>query len=727
MTCANTRIPLEIWAGHECTINRVQNTVTDQTVLTGHDRRPEDIDRFASLGISALRFPILWERVSPTGRPADWSFSDLRLARLRELGVKPIAGLVHHGSGPLGVDLLSEDFALGLAAHAQSVARRYPWIQDWTPVNEPLTTARFSALYGYWYPHARDEQSFWLALLNQIDGIRLSVKAIRTIVPGARLIQTDDLGRTYSTKRMGGQAGFDNERRWAGFDLLCGRLIKGHPLWDRLSAFGFSGRLRAIADDPCPPDIIGINHYLTSDRFLDHRVERYPAGTVGRNAYGVYADVEAIRVLASPPRGLAVAIRETWQRYRLPIALTEIHNGCTREEQMRWLHEAWTVANSARTEDIDLRALTAWSLLGSYGWDRLLVEDGRPYECGVYDVTSRSVRATAMVPLIQRLSAGTKPHHPVLGGVGWWRRPQRLAYPSYRIAGMKSRLKTPSSGRRQPLVITGATGSLGQALAAACESRGIFYRLTNRSSLSLTSIESIERLLGELKPWAVINTAGWVRVDDAEAKPEQCFAVNRDGTLALAKACIDRAIHFTTFSSDLVFDGLAGRPYIEGDEPRPLNIYGQSKSEADHNLLSCKQQALIVRTAAFFSTHDPYNFAIQLVRALCRNEVVNAADCRVSPTYLPDLARAVLDLVIDEECGLWHVVNAGDANWAEFGREIAASVGLPSALVRQTPSNKMGWKAQRPAAAALITSRGQILPALGDAISRFSQAFKALQ
>src|SRR3546814_9605398 len=87
-------------------------------------------------------------------------------------------------------------------------------------------------------------------------------------------------------------------------------MTREHPLWERLSGFGFQDRLRAIADDPCPPDIIGINHYLTSDRFLDHRLHRYPAHSHGGSDTQLYADVEAIRVLEPPPQGLEGALRE---------------------------------------------------------------------------------------------------------------------------------------------------------------------------------------------------------------------------------------------------------------------------------------------------------------------------------------------------------------------------------------------------------------------------------
>ena len=86
----------------------------------------------------------------------DWGFADERLDRLQNLGIAPIVGLVHHGSGPRYTNLLDDGFAPGLAAHALAVAQRYPWLEAYTPVNEPLTTARFSALYGHWYPHATD-------------------------------------------------------------------------------------------------------------------------------------------------------------------------------------------------------------------------------------------------------------------------------------------------------------------------------------------------------------------------------------------------------------------------------------------------------------------------------------------------------------------------------------------------------------------------------------------
>jgi len=466
---------LELWGGAECTVNRVGNTLRDQTLESGHQNRPEDLDLFARLGMTAIRYPLLWERIAPDSPAAlDWGWSDARLARLRRLNIRPIVGLVHHGGGPLYTDLLADSFAPGLANFARSAARRYPWIEAWTPVNEPVTTARFSALYGFWYPHHRDERSFWLALINQIDGVRLAMAEVRKVNSAAKLIQTDDLGRTYATASVRDQAAFDNTRRWMGWDLLCGRVTAEHPFWKRLCGFGLEDRLRRIADEPCPPDVIGVNHYLTSDRFLDHRIERYPAHLRGGQEDRRYADTEAVRVLDPPPPGLRGLLREVWDRYQLPLALTEVHNGSTREEQMRWMADAWSAATELRAEAIDIRAVTSWALLGSSGWNTLLTQPGI-YESGVYDVRDGIPRPTAMVGLLRGLADGTDPH-PVCQTRGWWRRAIRLHHrPVPRPAPMRERTHAPSprDAESARLLIAGADEERTGKLVAACVHRGL--------------------------------------------------------------------------------------------------------------------------------------------------------------------------------------------------------------------------------------------------------------
>lgn len=491
---------LEFWGGLECTVNRIGDTYLDQVRASGHEIRAADIDLFADLGMTAIRYPVLWERVMPDrhGTP-DWSWTDDRLARLRARGVRVVAGLVHHGSGPRHTDLLDDGFATGLGAYAGQVAARYPWIDDWTPVNEPLTTARFSCLYGHWYPHARDERAFWTALLNQIDGTRAAMRAIRRVNSAARLIQTDDLGRTYATAPLAEQAAFDNERRWAGWDLLFGRVTRDHALWDRIERLGLGDRLRRITDDPCPPDVVGVNHYLTSDRLLDHRLERYPAEMHGDNGRTAFADAAAVRVLDPPPVGLAGALREAWARYGVPIALTEVHNGCTREEQLRWAADAWDTAVALRDEGIAIEAVTAWSLLGSQGWNTLLTAPG-VYEHGVFDVSGGTPRPTALAGFWRDRSVAAR--HPVARAPGWWRRPDRLLHAP--LARRSSGGMDSPGDDAPPLLIRG-DDARGGAFAQACVARGIAYR---RSAVDHLDTQAIAAELDRLGPWGVIDATG---------------------------------------------------------------------------------------------------------------------------------------------------------------------------------------------------------------------------
>jgi dTDP-4-dehydrorhamnose reductase len=161
--------PLELWGGIECTVNRVGDKYFDQIAQSGHDHRlTGDLERFAALGLRTLRYPLLWERVAPGAhRYPDWRRTDTAMLKLRDLEIDVIAGLVHHGSGPRYTSLIDPTFPERLRDYARMVAQRYPWLEMWTPVNEPLTTARFSGLYGLWYPHARNDYAFVRAFMNE--------------------------------------------------------------------------------------------------------------------------------------------------------------------------------------------------------------------------------------------------------------------------------------------------------------------------------------------------------------------------------------------------------------------------------------------------------------------------------------------------------------------------------------------------------------------------------
>ncbi|QIR35422.1 sugar nucleotide-binding protein [Tolypothrix sp. PCC 7910] len=720
-------LPLEVWAGIECTVNRVGEEYFDQLERNGHATRLDDLDLFAELGIQAIRYPVLWERIAPNGlENADWSWADERLERLRELGILPIVGLVHHGSGPRDTSLLDPEFPNKLAVFARAVAERYPWVTHYTPVNEPLTTARFSGMYGHWYPHGRDDLTFARALLGECRAIALSMQAIREVNPDAQLVQTEDLGKTYSTPKLAYQAELENERRWLSLDLLCGRITPSHPMWGYLRHGGVTeAELEVFLQNTCPPDIIGINHYLTSERFLDEHLENYPAWTHGGNGRDNYADVEAVRVCSEGLAGPRTLLQETWERYQLPLAVTEVHLSCTREEQLRWLHEVWNAAQELKDQGADVRAVTVWALLGSYDWNSLLTRCVGYYESGVFDLRSRSPRKTAIAKMVQELAAGRKPNHPILETPGWWHRPARLVYPAVSCgnsSGAEGQRSRGGNGSR-PLAIIGATGTLGRAFARLCEVRGISYRLLTRQDMDIANPASIEQVLTELQPWAVVNAAGYVRVDDAEREPHICLKVNAEGPAILAAACAQHHVALLTFSSDLVFDGAVSNPYVETDNVAPLNVYGCSKVLAEKLVLQAYPASLVIRTSAFFGPWDEYNFVtIALQQLAAGNTFVAAEDAIVSPTYVPDLVHTSLDLLIDGENGLWHLANKGAVAWADLARLAAKKAGVSVNSLISVPSQELGFIAPRPAYSVLGSSRAELMPHLDHAISRYLEA-----
>lgn len=421
----------ELWGGVECSFVRVGDLFMDQLDYGGHyTRGEEDIHRFASLGIAGFRYPVVWEKHQPAlQQDIDWAWTEKQLLALRKHGIEPIAGLMHHGNGPSFTHLLSDSFPEYFARYAAEVAVKFPWLMWYTPINEPLTTARFSGLYGIWYPHKRCDCNFAKILFNQMKAIVLAMREIRKVNPAANLLQTEDLTKTYSTELLQYQADFENHRRWLTYDILCGKLDSGHPLWNYFKSLKIpENTLHFFLDNPCPPDCIGADHYLTSERFLDQNLKQYPQHTHGGNHIHRYADVEAIRVKHPHPWGLKMLLKECWNRYHIPIAITEVHLNGTCDEQIRWFKEVWDIARNLLSEHIHIKSITSWSLLGSYGWDRLLTKPRGHYEPGPFHVGDGSIKETALASFIRALSKNPDTDHPALHQTGWWKLESRCFY-----------------------------------------------------------------------------------------------------------------------------------------------------------------------------------------------------------------------------------------------------------------------------------------------------------
>lgn len=422
MNTTTTATPMALWGGIECTVNRVGDRYQDQLLRNGHHDRPDDLNVLADLGLRTLRYPLVWERTAPSHpHQPDWRWADERFARLQSLAINPIVGLVHHGCGPKYATFDTDDFVNYLPQYARQVAERYPWVTAYTPVNEPLTTARFSGLYGLWYPHTQSDRVFSEILLRECRATVEAMRQIRLVQPDAQLVQTEDLGYTHASPRLQYQADWENNRRWLTWDLLCGRVVPGHPFWDYFRYYGIAeNELWFFVENACPPSVIGVNHYITSERYLDENVTDYPPHLHSGNGRDRYADTEVVRAAPEQRLGLADLLLQAHDRYHLPIAVTEAHLGCTVDEQIRWLWDMWQEAGRAKNAGADVQAVTVWALLGSYDWHCLLTRQEGRYEAGAFNVSTGELCATELTGLVQCLATGQDARALIPEGPGWW-------------------------------------------------------------------------------------------------------------------------------------------------------------------------------------------------------------------------------------------------------------------------------------------------------------------
>jgi dTDP-4-dehydrorhamnose reductase len=687
---------------------------------SGHyQRNVKDFQLISSLGIKTLRYPLLWEKFKPTaGTQINWDFATQMLEAMQKHGIKPIVGLVHHGSGPDYVNFFDGSFEEGLAAYSRELIGKFPNLSHFTPVNEPLTTARFCGLYGHWYPHLRDDFSFYRILISECKATVLAMREIRKVNPEAKLIQTEDLGKCYSTPLLSYQAKFENNRRWLSYDLLCGKVDQQHFMWKYMVKAGIAASdILYFKENHCVPDLAGFNYYLTSERYLDEKIELYPQEFHGGNGKHHYADIHTVHVPLQEPNGPSVLLKEAWEYLKLPLAITECHLHSTREGQMRWFNVMWKTVNKLRDTGIPIQAITCWAIFGLYGWNQLCTKPGGVYEPGVYNLKAGFPKPTALAKLIKGLNYKRSFTHPVLEKEGWWQRKGRIQYgPS----GKEKAKEICYEQTCQPLLILGKTGTLGTAFAKICEARNIQILPIGREVMDLALPNTFEEQLRSINPWAVINAAGYVRVDDAEEDVENCMRVNREGAVALAKTCQKLAIPFLTFSTDLVFDGKKKTAYLETDPKNPINVYGKSKALAEDRIQQVNPDALIIRTSSFFGPWDRHNFVYHALQTIARGEVFTAADdIWITATYVPDLVHESIDLLLDGCTGIYHVTNKGKVTWAELARKAAKAADFDPNLVQALPVSSFGYAASRPQNSVLQSEKGVLLPSVNDALKRY--------
>jgi dTDP-4-dehydrorhamnose reductase len=255
------------------------------------------------------------------------------------------------------------------------------------------------------------------------------------------------------------------------------------------------------------------------------------------------------------------------------------------------------------------------------------------------------------------------------------------------------------AGRRRRVLITGAGGQLGHALALELGRDSDVVALTREDwDVSYRASNSLLQASFDL----VLHAAAWTDVDGAEADPQGATAANVGGTANVAALSASLGAPLVAFSTDYVFDGRKPEPYVESDGPNPLSAYGRSKLLGE---AAAGSDAWIVRSSWLFGATG-HNFVRTMLRlGRERDEVSVVDDQRGCPTYVQHLADAVRLLVDeDRERGVWHLAADGDCTWADFAEAIFADAGLRCA-VRRISSEELARPAQRPAYAVLRSER----------------------
>ena len=265
-----------------------------------------------------------------------------------------------------------------------------------------------------------------------------------------------------------------------------------------------------------------------------------------------------------------------------------------------------------------------------------------------------------------------------------------------------------SMGGGEPVLVTGAAGQLGREF---CRQLGAAAIPIDRQICDLTDRAQVTRLIRDYQPAAIINSAAYTQVDRAEADRDRCFAVNAVAVEWLAEWAEARRIPFVQISTDYLFGGSAGvrLPHAEDESVEPRGVYAESKYAGETAAARCTQH-LIVRTCGLYSRPegDPVrgrNF-VDTMRVLGRERpVIKVVDDQYcTPTYVPDLARAILYLLGQRQVGLFHVVNGGAVTWYEFAREIFRLEGREVELIPITTA-QYGAAAPRPAYSVLSTAK----------------------
>lgn len=276
------------------------------------------------------------------------------------------------------------------------------------------------------------------------------------------------------------------------------------------------------------------------------------------------------------------------------------------------------------------------------------------------------------------------------------------------------------------ILITGASGQLGRELSKLAIERGLEHVAVSRPEFDFQHPETIDANFKAAKPTLVINAAAYTAVDAAEEHVEAATAGNHTGPLRLAQLCEAAGIPLIHVSTDYVFDGKKGAPYIETDPTNPTGVYGATKRAGEIAVLAASTKSIILRTSWVYAAHGK-NFCRTMLGAGRRFPALRVvADQHGTPTAAPDLARAILDIAARIEQtgwrpkyrGIFHATGAGETTWHGFACAIfeeAAAAGQKPPEVQKITTADWPTPAHRPANSRLDCNKlaqvfGIILP-----------------
>jgi dTDP-4-dehydrorhamnose reductase len=270
------------------------------------------------------------------------------------------------------------------------------------------------------------------------------------------------------------------------------------------------------------------------------------------------------------------------------------------------------------------------------------------------------------------------------------------------------------------LLVTGAAGMLGRDVMLAAGNAGHDVVGYGRAELDVTDPAVLARKMDLERPDVVINCAAWTDVDGAEEQEEAAFAVNGTGAGNVAAAAAEVGASVVYVSSDYVFDGAKGAPYVESDQVAPLSAYGRTKLAGEEATAAANKRHFIVRSAWLFGLGGA-NFVETMLRlASSGNEVLVVRDQVGSPTYTWHLAYGVVRLIEGIEFGIHHMAAAGQCSWYEFAREIFEQAKVECKVLSIT-TEEFGRPAPRPPFSALTSQREHAirLPSWQDGLAGY--------